>query len=302
MTIHRKLPWLVFMLVLGNLIIACSPSSTPVLPTEPQQQATPPPVLPSLESTLEPSATQPPQVTLQPTPIFTAGLECKVLQDLNLRKGPGTAYTPPILVVRENAVVIPLGYMAKGIPRGSWVMVLDPSTQQIGWVNAAQIYVSCNSDISTLPQVAVEPPPPPAPPSAESSNVEGACGDGGRLGKNGNIYDCAVVFSDGLPIQFIVIKDDQEIGRAEGVQNVVFQVKQGNKLVYTRTEANKDYCIFSGDDPCNLWLLEDYVYKWESGGTVVEAGDYEVSIDVSLPDEPDVVLHWDATVKIALQQ
>jgi hypothetical protein len=291
-----------FLLILTGIVVACGPSPTPVSATEPPQPVTPQPEQPSLEPTFEPTATQSLEVTLQPTPIFTAGLECKVLQDLNLRKGPGVAYTPPILVIPENAVVVPLGYTSKGIPRGSWVLVFDQTTQQIGWVNAAEIYVECNSDITALPQVAVELPPPPELPSAQSSSVEGACGEGGILGKNGNIFDCAVELIEvgSLPMQFIVIKDGQKIGQPEGVEKVVFRVKKDGKEIYSRTETNKDYCFFGGDGPCNSWVLEDYVYKWEPGGAVVEPGEYLVLIDTTLKNEPDVVLHWEAVIKIEL--
>jgi hypothetical protein len=289
------------LMILFGFLSACSPTSPPILPTGPQQIATTESVLPTLEPILDSTVTQPVQTTLQPSPAFTPGLECKLLQDLNLRKGPGVAYTPPALVLPENSVVVPLGYIPKGIPRGSWVMVLDPSTQQIGWVNAANIYVSCNSDITALPQVAVEPPPPPTPPSVESSVPEGSCGEGGIAGKDGNIYDCAVEFLDGLPLQFIVLKDGQEAGSADGVINVVFRVKRGDQLIYSRTESNKDYCLFSGDGPCNPWVIEDYAIKWEPGGALVESGEYEISMDATLDDEPDVVLHWDAVVTINLQ-
>ncbi len=293
-----------FLLMLAGIVVACSPSPTPVSATEPPQPVTPQPEQPSPEPPLESTATHSLDVTLQPTPEFTPGLECTVLQDLNLRKGPGVAYTPPISVLPKDASVVPLGYEVKGIPRGSWVMVLDPSTQQIGWVNAANVYVSCNSDITTLPQVAVEPPPPPELPSVLSSSVEGACGEGGILGKNGNLFDCAVELMEegSLPMKFIVIKDGHEIGEPEGVEQVEFRVKKDGQEIYSRTETNKDYCFFGGDDPCDSWVLEDYVYKWEPGGAVVEPGEYLVLIDTTLKNEPDVVLHWEAVVTIAKQQ
>jgi hypothetical protein len=294
----------IILLMLVGYLTACSPSPTPVPATESQQPVTRQPQQPSLEPTSEPTATQSLDVTLQPTPEFTPGLECTVLQDLNLRKGPGVAYTPPISVLPKDAILVPLGFEAKGIPRGSWVMVLDPNTQQIGWVNAASTFVSCNSDIATLPKVAVEPPPPPEPPSAQSSSVEGACGEGGIPGKNGNIFDCAVelIEEGSLPVQFIVIKDGQEIGKPEGVEKVEFRVKKDGKVIYSRAETNKDYCFFGGDGPCDSWVLEDYVYKWEPGGAVVEPGEYVVLIDTTLKNEPDVVLHWEATVEISTQQ
>jgi len=293
----------VILLMLVGVIISCSPSPTPVPATE-QQPATPQPVHPSLEPALEPTTTESPEITLQPTPVFTPGLECKTLQDLNLRKGPGVAYTPPISKLFKDTIVVPLGYNSKGIPGGSWVMVLDPSSQLIGWVNAREISVACNSDITALPKVAVEPPPLPKPPSAQSSSVEGACGAGGISGNNGNIFDCALKFTEegGLPIQFIVIKDGLEIGKPDGVEKVEFRVRKNGKEIYSRAETNKDYCFFGGDGPCDSWVLEDYVYKWEPGGAAVEEGNYEVQIDATLKNEPDVVLHWEAVITIKLPQ
>ena len=304
MSLYFRLVQRVLFLILAGIITACGPSTTPTSPTDVQQSATPQLESPTQEPDFEPTAAQTLQVTLQPTPEFTAGLDCKVLQDLNLRQGPGVAYTPPILILPKDASVTPLGYASKGIPRGSWVMVLDPASNQIGWVNAADIYVKCNSDITALPQVAVEPPPPPKPPSVQSSSVEGACGEGGKPGKNGNLYDCSVVLMEegSLPLQFIVTKDSQEIGGPEGVEKVEFRVKKNGKEIYSRTETNKDYCFFGGDGPCDSWVLEDYIYKWEPGGAAIEAGDHEVFIDAILENEPDVVLHWEAVIKIELPQ
>jgi len=39
-----------------------------------------------------------------------------------------------------------------------------------------------------------------------------------------------------------------------------------------------------------------------AGGALAEAGDDVISIDVSLDDETDVVIHWDAIAKITMQQ
>ena len=101
-------------------------------------------------------------------------------------------------------------------------------------------------------------------------------------------------------MQFQVFKDGQEIGRAEGVQKVVFRVDQNKNKIYTHTENNAPYCIFGGDGPCNSWVFEDFVYKWESGGAGIEAGEYKVNIDATV-DDPFITLHWERIVKISLQ-
>ncbi|HSB02248.1 MAG TPA: SH3 domain-containing protein, partial [Anaerolineales bacterium] len=72
----------------------------------------------------------------QETTIASPGPSCTVLQDLNLRSGPGTAYRPPIRVLHANDVVTPLGFAPQGIPGGSWAYVQDAATQDKGWVSA----------------------------------------------------------------------------------------------------------------------------------------------------------------------
>jgi len=143
----------------------------------------------------------------------------------------------------------------------------------------------------------VAPPPTPVPPRAQSSNEDGTCDQGGIIDDQGHVYDCRVVFFGGFPVQFQVLKDGQEIGRAGGVQNVVFRVDREGKEIYRNRENSAAYCLFGGDGPCNLWILEDYVYKWEPGGAAIEAGKYEVDITANL-DDPSINLHWQATLTI----
>jgi hypothetical protein len=175
--------------------------------------------------------------------------------------------------------------------------VENPANQQKGWVSAGSQYVSCNIDLTTLPQVTVAPPPTPIPPRAQTSNQDGTCGAGGNFDDEGNEWDCAVVFSGGFPIGFVIYKNGDEVGRDEGVQNVVFRVDQGGSEVYRRRENDAAYCMFGGDGGCSLWVFENYVYKWESGGTPIEPGRYKVNIDANMDNVP-VTLHWDATVTI----
>src|SRR5215212_436143 len=74
---------------------------------------------------------------------------CTILQDLNLRFGPGTAYRPPIRALPANTTVTPLGFAPQGIPGGSWAFVEDSATQERGWVSAGSQFISCNIDLST---------------------------------------------------------------------------------------------------------------------------------------------------------
>jgi hypothetical protein len=147
--------------------------------------------------------------------------------------------------------------------------------------------------------VVVAPPPTPIPPRAQSSNEDGTCGQGGVFDdQQQHVYDCSVIFSsDGLPIQFQVTEDGQEIGRDSGVQKVVFRVEQDGNTIYTNEEEREAYCIFGGDGPCNSWILENYVYKWGPGGPPIQPGQYKFNIDAFVED-PSVNLHWERLVTI----
>jgi hypothetical protein len=143
----------------------------------------------------------------------------------------------------------------------------------------------------------VAPPPTPVPPRAQTSNQEGACGEGGNFDDNGNEWDCEVIFSNGFPVEFVIYKNGEEAGRNDGIQNVVFRVKQDGNEFFRRRENDAAYCMFGGDSPCNLGVFENYVYKWESGGPPIEPGRYIVNIDANMDNVP-VTLHWEATVRI----
>ena len=274
---------------------SCAPSTPPTEPALPDATSTLPDEEPTTQ--LEATATKAQQNTQEPEPPTvapTTGPLCTVLQDLNLRSGPGTAYNPPITALPANTEVIPISYNPVGYPGGSWVQVQDPASQKEGWVSAGLAYVSCNLDLTTLSSVAVEPPQPRRP-NARSSNEDGTC-------RSGAFYDCDVLFSDGFPTQFIVLLDRQEIGSAEGVESVSFRVDQNGNTIYSNTEETGAYCMFGGDGPCNSWVLEDYVYKWESGGTPIEPGEYEVNIDaVATINGEFVDFHWEAIVTISLE-
>jgi hypothetical protein len=291
-------------LLLGSviLIMACDLATSATATDAPQPSATETleGVEPSATTQADGTATESAQVTDGPTnpaPTVVPSQSCTVLQDLNLRAGPGRAYNPPIGALPASTVFTPLAYQAVGIPGGSWVQVQN--NQQKGWVSAGADFISCNFDLTTLPQVTVAPPPTPVPPRAQSSNEDGTCGQGGLFDDQGHLYDCAIVFSGGMPIQIQILKDGQEVSAGE-VQNVVFRVDRNGSTVYDTTENTAAYCLFGGDGPCNSWVLENYVYKWESGGAAIEAGDYEVDITANM-NNPSINIHWQATVTISLQ-
>ena len=110
-------------ILLGTIILvsmACSlfgPTATPV-----QQPST-------IQPTQQPSSTT---QTLQPTLDANATTDpgadpqCSVLQDLNLRFGPGTAYRPPIRALPANSVVNSLACYTRDSRRTGYVQDRQP--------------------------------------------------------------------------------------------------------------------------------------------------------------------------------
>jgi hypothetical protein len=293
--------WIVFPLLATLAILACNisastPASIPITGENTATEAVP-------TATEQPAST--PIIIIQEVtvtnPAPTSGPSCTVLQDnLNLRSGPGTAYRPPIGSLRVNSLVTPLAFAPNGIPSESWAYVQDSESQTKGWVNAGEKYISCNIDVTALSQMAFDPPSAPSlPDTSQASPGPGTCGQGGIFNDNGDEYDCAVVFLDNGFIQFKVLKNGEEIGKNDGVQNVNFKVTQNGDTVYKHTEGNAPYCIFGGDNHCNSWVLEDYIYKWEAGGAAVEKKEYTVKITANL-DDPSANLFWSADIKITL--
>lgn len=231
--------------------------------------------------------------TAQPT-FAGPGSSCTVLQDLNLRFGPGTAYRPPIRVLPANRVVTPLGFTPQGIPAGSWAYVQDPATQDKGWVSAGSQFISCNVELATLPSVAFgTPPPPPLPKSAQSSDPDG----NGFCVDPLSEYKCVGLFSDQSLFQFQIIRNGIELGESDGVEQVAFTVKKDDVPIYSTVEVNVPYCIFGGNGPCNSWVFEDGIYKWTQGGTPVEPGEYKVEVDATVNGESS---HWEVYFTAAL--
>ena len=95
---------------------ATASQTNQIEPTETTQSGQP---TSTAEDPQEPTATSP-------------GASCTVLQDLNLRFGPGTAYRPPVRVFPANSVVTPLGFAPQGIPGGTWAYVQDTASQEKG--------------------------------------------------------------------------------------------------------------------------------------------------------------------------
>jgi hypothetical protein len=257
--------------------------------TEPQPTATAQPTLTAEVIVLVITATSPSiSASLTPSP------SCTVLQDVNLRFGPGTAYRPPIRTVLANSVVTPLGFAPQGIPGGSWAYIQDPATQSTGWVSAGSQYIFCNVELAALPSVAFGTPPPFFPESAQSSDPDG----NGFCVDPDSGYKCVGIFSEESLFQFQILRHGNEVGENDGVEQVAFKVKKNGDRVYSNVEKNAAYCLFGGNGPCNTWVFEDGIYKWSPGGEPIESGEYKVEVDITLNNGDDS--HWEVFFTVEL--
>jgi hypothetical protein len=276
---------IVSVLVMG--LAACGSSERPTEPSEPTSDSNPP-TQPANLTLPAPTDEAPTAEVLQQATDSIPGSSCTVLQDLNLRFGPGTAYRPPLQVLPNNSVLVPLGFAPTGIPGGSWAYVQDEATQNKGWVSAGSQYISCDVDLTSLSAVAFDPPPPFLPKTVQTSPGPG---QGFCKGEGDSEYSCVLTFSDDYLFQVQVFKNGVEIGENDGVEPIPFTVTKEDEVVYSIVEGVADYCIFGGNGPCNEWVFEGGVLKWTSGGTPVESGEYKVAIDVTVNDEYS---HWES--------
>jgi hypothetical protein len=290
---HRKLNSSNTFLFLGGIVllaIACNlaspagepPTQTPFVITATLPPAVDTATLPAIPSTDAPvpSAT----ASLVPATATKEPPACIVLQDVNLRSGPGTAYNPPVTFLAKDTTFTPIGFNPAGVPGGSWVQARVAAINQIGWISGGIQYVSCNIDLATLPQVAVAPPPKAAPPTLGAGAVDGSNIDSFRFSVDYN--------PDYMVRMFVFRSDDPDEGftpnkDGRGIDSVVFQVTtpNGNRTFYESTESNAGYCIFGGGEPdCSPWIYENGQYKWRAGGDPVEDRNYKLVITVNADD------------------
>jgi hypothetical protein len=234
----------------------------------------------------------PPSTETLPPPTATSGPFCTILQDLNMRSGPGTAYRPPIRSLPAQTIIEPLGYNPVGVPGGPWLQANDRSNNQIGWVSAGSQYVSCNIDLTSLPSVAVAPPAPPPPPSTNNSTPDGT-------------FPPTFVWEADFNKEYFVrfrVYDTSAGGTkdGDGIISVAFQVldENGNE-VYQRTERQAGFCIFGGGEPsCNPWTIENFSYVWKPGGEAVKEGNYKLLIVVSAASGEQGNWNYDFKIKL----
>ena len=298
-----QLPLILFM----GVMISCSlfgpgdsgstptPSSDPT-PVESTSETDPPPT--NDAPTATEAATDLPGPTDSPTlaPTTTDTPECLVLQNLNYRVGPGIAYRPPIRALEQGTTLTPIGFNPVGVPGGSWVQVQDPAANDVGWVSAGAQFVNCSIDLNGLPPVDVPLPPPPPPPSFASSAPDGTIHPD---------WVTELIYDPDFLVRLLAY-DTQDYGSGPGAQDgdgivtVTFQVIDPNgEEIWTRVEEFPAYCIFSGGEPdCNPWVIEDYFFRWGTGGPVVMDGEHHLSI-VAVAEDGDTS-NWNIDLDIDL--
>ena len=274
-----------FMGFLILVVIACvlpgSVQPTPIVIT-----ATPP-----ISTETPPAATETApasaSATLSITLTASNSASCTVLQDLNVRSGPGTAYNPPLAVLEEGTEFVPIGFDPQGVPGGPWVQTQVEGISQPGWVSAGSQFISCNLDFASLPSVEVPPPPQGVPPRVGTGAVDGNGIDNFRFSfdYNPDYFVRMYVFrSDDENEVFSANKDGRGV---TSVEFLVSSPEDSQEFVeyYRRTEINPGYCIFAGGEPdCNPWIFENGQYKWSAGGEPVEEGIYLLTINVTAED------------------
>jgi hypothetical protein len=207
------------------------------------------------------------------SPVETSSALCTVLSEVNFRSGPGTPYRPPIRALPVGTELVPLGFNPVGVIGGPWVHVRDESRNEIGWVSGETRLLSCNIDLNELPQVSVPPPPPPPAPVVTDTGPDG--------GEQPVSWEWELDFNETYFLRMIVF--DTESGTSsdgDGIKSGTFTVFDENETeVYKRTENDPAFCIFRGGEPdCNPWVIEDYAYRWTSGGEAAKSGLYTITV------------------------
>jgi len=270
---------LLFAGLLLLLVLACSGVTTNTQPTQTPFviTATAPPATATAAAEASPTAS-PPEATSTTAP------SCTVLQQLNLRTGPGTAYNPPIVALETGTQFVPIGFNPVGVPGGSWVQARVDSINKTGWVSAGEQFVTCNLELSSLPEVTVAPPPKPAAPRVSMGAVDGNNLEIFRfsIDTNNDYFVRMYVFRSDNPDEGFSLSKD---GR--GIDTVKFLVtsSDNSRNFFSSTEGQAGYCIFGGGTPeCNPWVIENGQYVWGAGGEPVAEQDYELFIEVTADD------------------
>jgi hypothetical protein len=259
-------------------------SATPTEPALPEATTLPA----TVPAATEPLATA---VAASPTAAVTI-VTCTVRQGLNLRHGPGTAYSPPIRALATGTTLIAQAYTPAGSPGGAWLQVTVEGTNETGWVSAGAQYVACTADPASLPHNASIPATPAgtAPPSGQTPTTVVSAPAPPRtsnLFPAGVLTEKHVVWDlrrdDTYLFRFIVYDTNAGNRDGAGIVSVKFVIENQDEIVVFRhTERVAGYCIFGGGEPaCRPWPYENGSYRWGQGGPAVTAGQYSVRIYVT---------------------
>ena len=292
----KSYPVLFLLTVLILTALACNLSSTASTPTpEPVSVTEAPLLIPENTPTTPPETNIEPSPTPEPTqtdpPPTEETQQCTVVQDLNVRSGPGLAYYNPVGFVPKDTVVEPTSYYPTGVPGGTWALIDAGNNHPAGWIAAGESFITCNFNLSSLPEVQVDAPPVPRPPSAASSNIDGFCN-----------FKCDMDVDGNYLVRFRISDNGKQLTEKDGIAQVEFVVTKngpGGPEIYRKVETNADYCIFGGDGPCNTWEIQDNFYYFWPGGPQLEAGKYYIAIYVTDKDGI-LIARWASNFQVNL--
>lgn len=264
------------------------------VPTADTTQPLPTPVV--LASATTPVIDQT-QLTSQPPTPPPPTAACTVVQDVNLRPGPGTVYEPAIVSMRVNTQLMPLAFSPTGFPQGPWLYAQLTGTGQVGWVSAGSQYILCNIDLNSLP-LATNLPPTPQP--AASPTPSATATKAGPLPPNVDNDAPGGSFPEDGTVKFNIIVDpnflfrmdvrDLTVGDFEGagIESVGFSIS-GNGVDYFREERTAGFCVFGGGEPtCRPWPTNELgQFTWGEGGPVVQSGEYFINMAVKANREDE---------------
>ena len=96
--------------------------------------------IPTLAATADHAPRPPPSRC----PTATSGAAVHHPETGELPQRPGHRLQPAAARLEAGARVIPQGYNPTGVPDGAWVQVLEPASNQLGWVSADSEFITCN--------------------------------------------------------------------------------------------------------------------------------------------------------------
>lgn len=275
-----------------------------------QQPQSPPPTPVPPTNTPAPPPTEPPPPADTPTPEAAGPSSVTILQDMNVRGGPGTNYP----VVGPG----PAGESATIIGRNSdnsWVKVEYPLTEDgTGWVYADLVQINGTLDAvevvqappppaaapAPAPQVEAPPPPPPAPKYQFTPTGWHASENAAIAQFKGRIKDEGGNLVNG----FAVLADN-------GAFRVLSHPTGASQWYPEKGDGEWDIVMPNIGQAQGWWWLTVVSYECNfAGGFDSQCGNYtrlseDVKIEIHSPEESiinaDWVCHWDCNKGLYVQ-